>query len=178
MMSLPGFLSVPAAKIHAPRQGPQTRVCVVTRDRLPRTLLWRVVRSPKNDPLVSPTDKKSEGKKKKKKANNDYNVTVISDIIKKEDRPLLQGRSAYVRKELHHVQSASKKNRLGKALRCRLPQEVESELKRLSLEWEQTPVHARGLLYAECFGLEGVDAAVFDVQDGNALCHHDTYAAD
>ncbi|KAI0559581.1 YlxR-like protein [Gracilaria domingensis] len=127
------FLS-PICRIPGPRQGRNVRMCVVVRERLPRTLLWQVVRVKTGDGRY--VVKLGEG----------------------------NGRSAYISKDYHSVTEGLKRKRLSKALRCPVPKHIGEELEKLARTWDSSPLCQRGLVYAEVYGTDGTCSALDEVQ--------------
>lgn len=84
------------------------RFCVVKRQRLPRTQLFRVVR-------VRTADGRNE-------------VRIAEG----------NGRSAYVSRDVESVVESKRKNRLGRALRCKVKAEIYDELVRMAEEYMDT----------------------------------------
>lgn len=129
------------------------RFCIVTREQLPRTLLFRVVR-------VRPESESNQGSKRRdnpmKNSTNDGRVDVRLDSG--------NGRSAYVCKDLNHVRSALKKGRLDKSLRCRVPQPVRDSLLSVALQWDATPDDCKGLLFCEVFARDALYLPAEQVQ--------------
>lgn len=117
-----------------PRQGKEVRQCVVTRDLLPKSLLWRVVRV-----------RKPEG---------GHSVSFNSG----------QGRSAYVSRSSLTVHESFRKKRLSKALKCQVPPEVRAELEAEAKSWDLLSPEEKGLTYCEVYGEPGVASAVDEVQ--------------
>ncbi|CAN8076797.1 unnamed protein product [Agarophyton chilense] len=132
------FMS-PFCRIHGPRQGKDVRMCVVARERLPRSLLWQIVRA--------------------KGADGSYVVKVGRG----------EGRSAYVSKDYNSVNECLRRKRLSKALRCPVPKNVGEELRTIARKWDTMPLCERGLVFAEVYGAEGVCAAVDEIQGPCAL---------
>lgn len=109
-------------------------MCIITKERLPKSLLWRVVRTRKED----------------------------GRFLVKLDKG--EGRSAFVSKDSHSVSECLKKNRLGRALRCAVPKHIGEELRRRAVEWDKVSRCDRGFLYAEAYGTDGIWAAIDEVQ--------------
>lgn len=124
----------PLCRFPGPRQGRDIRMCIITRERLPKSLMWRVVRTRNED----------------------------GHFLVKLDKG--EGRSAFVSKDSHSVSVCLKKNRLAKALRCSVPKHIGEELQRRAEEWDHVPVCERGFLFAEVYGADGICAAIDEVQ--------------
>lgn len=110
------------------------RLCVVRRERLPRNLLWRVVRERQEDGSV------------KVRFNEGH------------------GRSAYVCKDLQSVQESIRHKRLNKALKASVPRDVQTTLEKMAREWDKKSDSEKGFLYCEVFGVDGVSSAVEELQ--------------
>ena len=76
------------------------RSCVVTKERLPKQELLRIVRTPQKD--------------------------VVVDLSGK-----LNGRGAYIKKDLEVLEKAKKSKILEKRLECNIPEDVYEEIKRI-----------------------------------------------
>lgn len=76
------------------------RSCVVTKERLPKQELLRIVRTPQKD--------------------------VVVDLSGK-----LNGRGAYIKKDLEVLEKAKKSKILEKRLECNIPEDVYDEIKRI-----------------------------------------------
>lgn len=76
------------------------RSCVVTKERLPKQELLRIVRTPQKD--------------------------VVADLSGK-----LNGRGAYIKKDLEVLEKAKKSKILEKRLECNIPEDVYDEIKRI-----------------------------------------------
>lgn len=122
-------------KTRGPRQGKDNRVCIVTRERKHRSLLWRVVRV-----------KQADGKTK----------------VKLDDG---NGRSVYVSKDKNCVDLAVNKHKLGKALKCSVPKQIGKELERRAEEWAKLSSIEKGLGYCEAYGEDGVGLPIDEVQE-------------
>lgn len=122
-------------KTSGPRQGKDNRLCIVTRERKHRSLLWRVVRV-----------KQPDGK----------------TWITLDDG---NGRSAYVSKDKKYVKVAVNKNKLSRALKCSLPKHIGEELKRRAEEWSILSSTEKGLGYCEAYGEDGVVLPIDEVQE-------------
>lgn len=121
-------------RLPQPRQGRNIRQCVITREHLPRSLLWRVVRVRKADGSKVVTFDKGEG------------------------------RSVYVSKSLESVNESIRKKRLAKALKCHVPHDVQKEIIERATIWDGLSTKEKGLMYCEIYGEEGVSPAVEEVQ--------------
>lgn len=131
----PGFHhSPPACRLPQPRQGRHIRQCVVTREHLPKALLWRVVRV-----------RRADGSK-----------VVAFDAG--------EGRSVYISRSLRLVRESVRKKRLTRALKCAIPDHVILTLLESAEKWESLPVEEKGLLFCEVYAEEGVSPAVEEVQ--------------
>lgn len=153
-----------------PRQGRDMRQCIVRRELLPRQLLFRVVRTktqaskpgaphPASRPRDDDHSPAHRGGNRRHAGNNlvgngTPNVRVGSG----------NGRSAYISKELSCVMEATRKNRLSKALRCRIPPQVTAELRRQAHEWNQLPNENKGLFFCEVYNLDGALSPTEQVQ--------------
>ncbi len=76
------------------------RSCVVTKERLPKQELLRIVRTPQKD--------------------------VVADLSGK-----LNGRGAYIKKDLEVLEKAKKSKILEKRLECNISEDVYDEIKRI-----------------------------------------------
>lgn len=152
-----------------PRQGRNMRLCIIRRELLPRQLLFRVVRikTPPNTPGEARTvDERNgnkhgsarDGRKGRSKKNEE-----------KSGPPSVRigpgnGRSAYISKELSCVMEATRKNRLSKALRCRIPTQVTTDLRHQAEEWDKLPNDIKGLFFCEVYNLDGAFTPTEQVQ--------------
>lgn len=87
------------------------------------------------------------------------------------------GRSAYLSKDRCVVEEAIKKNRISKALRCRLPNEVRQKLQDEIHNWEHLLNDDKGLLYCEVYGIAGSETPTEQVQDAMPMptTYHDAF---
>lgn len=110
------------------------RLCVISRQRLPKSLLWRVVRV--------------------RKADGSTVVTLDEG----------EGRSAYVSKDLESVTESLRRKRLNKALKAPVPEEIQQRLSDLAASWDRIPAAERGMLFCDVYATDALSAAVDEVQ--------------
>lgn len=128
------FLVAPTCRVPGPRQGRNMRFCIVTRERMPRELMFRIVR-----------------------VRDDSGSTQVT--LGKGN-----GRSVYVSKTLESVLQAVRKSRLERSLRCHVPPSVLDDLIKLAQHWNSLPNDSKGLWYCEVFGLDWMPVAVEQMQ--------------
>lgn len=127
------------------------RMCIVLREKLPRQLMFRVVRT------------------------RDDKTGKATVELATPDKPR-NGRSAYISKDPAAVENALKKNRIAKALRCRVPQDTQRDLQQVAQLWHRLQNDEKGLLYCEAYGLDGVPTPVEQIQQAAQCAAHDTIA--
>lgn len=124
----------PVCRVPGPRQGRNMRLCIVTRERMPRELMFRIVRV--------------------RAATGNTRVTLDKG----------NGRSAYISKHLELVLQAVRRSRLERSLRCNVPLSIRDDLVKLAQHWNSLPEDSKGLWYCEVFGLNWMPVAVEQVQ--------------
>lgn len=110
------------------------RLCVCSRERMSKSLLWRLVRVRQPDGSTIVTF--NEG----------------------------HGRSAYVSKDLKSVTIGLKRKKLSKALKMAVPRDIQRQLIECAAAWDRVPPTEKGLLFCEVYGEEGIFPAVEEVQ--------------
>lgn len=123
-----------SCKKSGPRQGKDMRLCVCSRERMPKSLLWRLVRVRQPDGTTIVT------------FNEGY------------------GRSAYVSKDLESVTTSLKRKKLSRALKMAVPHDIQGRLTECAAAWDRVPPAEKGLLFCEVYGEEGIFPAVEEVQ--------------
>ena len=76
-----------------------------------------------------------------------------------------EGRAAYVKKDPEVVALLCKKKKLGRALRCAVPNEIFEELQRSAEDFQRLSESQKGLSYCEAFALDGAYSAADEVQN-------------
>lgn len=76
-----------------------------------------------------------------------------------------EGRSAYVQKDLKSVTQSQHKNRLAKALRCKVPRGIYNDLKERAAQWDRLTPTEKGFVHCEAYGVDGVSSCVDEVQE-------------
>lgn len=134
MCSRNALFVAPFCRISGPRQGRNMRFCIATRERMPRELMFRIVRV--------------------RDESGDTHVAIGRG----------NGRSVYVSKELELVLQTLRRSRLGRSLRCQVPASVNDDLVTLARDWDALPDDSKGLFYCEVFARNGVPVAAEQVQ--------------
>jgi len=99
-------------KNRGPRQGKDMRVCVVSKEKLNRNEMWRVVRC-----RTSPET-----------PANPYTIRINEG----------NGRSVYIKPCEDTIRAAIKRNALKRSLRCYIPDEIYDQLLKMAVELNQS----------------------------------------